>query len=313
MNIDQANINEFLNKYVSFTDRICEQNNYPNNIRHVLYLIIPAFIIKYGLKYENMIMGCFEKVKIYISEKEDNVCTAYFTRSLHQNGEGISPKYYTDKAVVLRQYHSASLIDMLDNVIHEFNHAVNSMINEIKYDDKTVSIRTGLAYLSYDVNDLLHLKEKSKDLTLEEIINVKQTEDIINVLRSFANYEITNEEFNNAFYSIKQSINGEYTSNAYYLQSFICKELMKNKTFIPTIENLRLNGNVDDIASWFDNVTGEEGSYGKLTSLLQKILEEEEKLEKTKLFKKQKINKIRSQMNLVMEIIQTYESNCIFK
>lgn len=313
MNIDQANINEFLNKYVSFTDRICEQNNYPNNIRHVLYLIIPAFIIKYGLKYENMIMGCFEKVKIYISEKEDNVCTAYFTRSLHQNVEGVTPKYYTDKAVVLRQYHSASLIDMLDNVIHEFNHAVNSMINEIKYDDKTVSIRTGLAYLSYDVNDLLHLKEKSKDLTLEEIINVKQTEDIINVLRSFANYEITNEEFNNAFYSIKQSINGEYTSNAYYLQSFICKELMKNKTFIPTIENLRLNGNVDDIASWFDNVTGEEGSYEKLTSLLQKILEEEEKLEKTKLFKNRKINKIRSQMNLVMEIVQTYESNCIFK
>ena len=213
----------------------------------------------------------------------------------------------------MRQYHSASLIDMLDNVIHEFNHAINSMINEIKYDDKTVSIRTGLAYLSYDVNDLLHLKEKSKDLTLEEIINVKQTEDIINVLRSFANYEITNEEFNNAFYSIKQSINGEYTSNAYYLQSFICKELMKNKTFIPTIENLRLNGNVDDIASWFDNVTGEKGSYEKLTSLLQKILEEEEKLEKTKLFRNRKINKIRSQMNLVMEIIQTYENNCIFK
>lgn len=313
MNIDQSNINELLNKYISFTNNLCEKNNYPNNIKHVLYLIIPAFIIKYGLKYENMILGCFEKIKIYIREKDNDNCTAFFTRVMEKNPEGTLPKYYTIKAVVLNQYKSASLIDMLDNVIHEFNHAVNSMINEVKYDDKTVSMRTGLSYMTYDINDLIHLKEKSKDIVLEEIINTKQTEDIINVIRSFSKYEVHNEEFNNTFYAIEHSIEGNYTSNAYYLQSYICKELMKNKTFVPTIENLRLNGNVDDIAGWFDNVTGEEGSYSKLTILLEKILEEEEKLAKAKWFKNYKIGKIRDKMHQVMDIIQQYENNCIFK
>ena len=48
---------------------------------------------------------------------------------------------------------------------------------------------------------------------------------------------------------------------------------MDNKTFIPTIENLRFKGNVDDIENWFDNITGNEGSYRELTLLLDTILE----------------------------------------
>ena len=307
MNIDQSKINEFLNKYINFTNRICHENDYPNNIRHVLYLIIPAFIIKYGLKHENKILNCFETVKIYIDDRDDDNCTAYFSRVMKKNPEGVKPKFYTSKAIVLNQYRKASLIDMLDNLIHEFNHAVNSIINEIKYDDKTVSMRTGLSYMIYDINDLSHLKDKTKDITLEEIINVKQTEDIINIIRSFSNYEISNEEFNNAFYAIETLINGEYTSNAYYLQSYICKELMKNKTFIPTIENLRFNGNVQDIDKWFDNITGMVGSYQKLTVLLEQILDEETVLTKAKWFKNYRINKIREKMNRVMDIIQKYE------
>lgn len=313
MNIDQSNINELLNKYISFTNKICEEKNYPNNIKHVLYIIIPAFVIKYGLKYENMILDCFEKINIYIREKDNDLCTAYFSRIMKKNPDGIKPKYYTVKAVVLNQYKEASLVDMLDNITHEFNHAVNSMINEIKFDDKTVAMRTGLSYMSYDINDLNHVKEKSKDITLEEIINTKQTEDILNIIRSFSKYEVHNEEFNNTFYALNHSIDGEYTSNAYYLQSFICKELMKNKTFIPTIENLRLNGNVDDISGWFDNITGNEGSYNKLTHLLEEILVDEANLAKAKFFKKYKINKIREKMRQVMEIIKEYENNCIFK
>ena len=313
MNIDQSNINELLNKYIEFTNRICDEKKYPNNIKHVLYLIIPAFVIKYGIKHENMILGCFEEIKIFISEKEDNNCTAFFTRIMKKSPEGTLPKYYTSKAVVLNQYKSASLVDMLDNIIHEFNHAVNSMINEIKYDDKTVSMRTGLSYMIYDINDLSRIKEKTSDITLEEIINTKQTEDIMNIIRSFAKYEVHNEEFNNTFYALGHSIQGEYTSNAYYLQSFICKELMKNKTFIPTVENLRFNGNVDDIAGWFDNITGIEGSYKKLTTLLEEILHDEERLSKAKWFKNYKIGKIREKMRKTMEIIQEYENNCIFK
>jgi hypothetical protein len=174
-------------------------------------------------------------------------------------------------------------------------------------------MRTGLSYMIYDINDITRIKEKTKDITLEEIINTKQTEDIIEIIRSFSKYDVHNEEFNNTFYALNHSINGEYTSNAYYLQSYICKELMDNKTFIPTIENLRFKGNVDDIESWFDNITGNEGSYRELTLLLDTILEDEEKLAKAKWFKNYKINKIREKMRRVMDIIKDYENNCIFK
>ena len=88
---------------------------------------------------------------------------------------------------------------------------------------------------------------------------------------------------------------------------------MKNKTFIPTIENLRFNGNVQDIDKWFDNITGMVGSYQKLTVLLEQILDEETVLTKAKWFKNYRINKIREKMNRVMDIIQKYEQNCIFK
>lgn len=312
MQIDQSNINDFLNKYVLFTDRLSTKYNYPNNIRHVLYLIIPAFIIKYGLKYENMILDCFDKTKIYISPVEDKVCTAFFTRKLQQNQDQL-PKYYSIKFIVLNQYHGISLIEMLDNIVHEFNHAVNSMLNEIKYDDKKVSMRTGLSYMTFNVSNLNDVIDKTSDITLEEIINTKQTEDIINIINSFGQYQIENIEFNNTFYTLKHEIDEHYTSNAYILQSLICKELMHNKTFIPTIENLRLNGNVDDIDTWFDNVTGTMGSYHKLTNLLESILKMEQDLAKAKWFKQLKINKIRSKISQVMSIIEDYDKNCIFK
>lgn len=311
MDINQSNINDFLNKYIRFVDELSSYGNYPNNVRHVLYLIIPGFILKYGLKYENMILNCFRETPIYINDKQNDYCTAYFGREMKERNE--LPKYYTRKFVVLNQYTGSSLLDMLDNISHEFNHAVNSMVNEINYDEKEVSMRTGLSYITYSVNDLNKPIRKSNDITLEEIINVKQTEDIINIIASFAKYNIQNQEFHNALYSINSEIKGEYTSNAYYLQSFICKELMKNKTFIPTIENLRLNGNVSDIENWFNDITGEKDSYKKLTTLLDEILHDEEKLAKVKWFKNYHINKIRNKMNTVMEIVKLYEDNCIFK
>ena len=53
MKIDDTNINYFLDKYTDFVDKISEKYNYPDNIRHVLCLIIPAFVVKYGLNKEN--------------------------------------------------------------------------------------------------------------------------------------------------------------------------------------------------------------------------------------------------------------------
>ena len=115
-------------------------------------------------------------------------------------------------------------------------------------------------------------------------------------------------------YALKHDIEqGGYKSGAYYLQSYICKELVKNKTFIPTVENLRFKGNVEDIENWFDNITGIVGSYKKLIKLLNKIVEMENEIPKVKFFKKIKINNIIAKGRKVMEIINIFDKNCIYK
>lgn len=314
MNITNENINDFLNKYISDVDSLSTKYNYPSNIKHVLYLIVPAFIIKYGLKEERKILKCFDEVPVYISGIEDKRFTAYFNRSLHLKEENGINKYFSTKQIVINNYDNIGLVELIDNLVHEFNHAVNSIENEIRWDDKQVSLRTGLSHINFDKFDIDKVNSRSKDIVLEEIINTKQTEDIINIINSFNNYSITNQEFVNTLYSLKHDIKGsEYKSDAYYFQSYICKELMKNKTFIPTIENLRLNGNVDDIESWFDNITGVNNSYKKLVALLDEILREDANLSKVKFFKKYRINKILGKSREVLNIISIFEKNCIYK
>ena len=88
---------------------------------------------------------------------------------------------------------------------------------------------------------------------------------------------------------------------------------MKNRTFIPTIEKLRFTGNVDDVETWFDDITNIPGSYHKLTTLLDEILKDETELSKVKWLKKYKFNKIRAKSREVLDIVAIFDKNCIYK
>lgn len=309
MILNQGNINNFLNKYISFVNKISDYYNYDNNIRHLLYLIIPGFVAKYGISNEKSILVCFEKVRIYISGTEDNTVTATFNRILRRNGNN----YYTEKYVVLNQYKKASFTNMFDNIIHEFNHAVNSLNNEISLDDKYIKLRTGLCYLVYDRKNMKFLY-KSNESFLEEVINTEQTEEIINIINSFGNYTIENVEFNNTLHVLKNEIVGNnYISDSYAFQSLVCDILMKNKTFYPTISNLRFKGFVDDIPIMFDGIIGKNGSYQYLNVLLKKIYNLQIKYSKSLFFKKIILNKIKLKAQELLSIIKEYDNKCIYK
>ena len=45
-----------VNKYISFVDDISNIYKYDNNIKHLLYLIVPAFVSKYSI-YDYMIIN----------------------------------------------------------------------------------------------------------------------------------------------------------------------------------------------------------------------------------------------------------------
>lgn len=309
MNISQDNINQFLEKYIHFVDKISYKHSYPDNIRHLLYLIVPSFVIKYGVSNESLILKCFEEVVVYISGTENQVVTASFNRKLYiDEGECKTKKY-----IIINEYKSASLTNLIDSIVHEYNHAINSINNEISYDDKYVKLRTGLGYLIYDKTTLKFIS-KSKESCLEEVINTEQTEEIVNIIDSFGGYKINNIEFSNMLYALRNEINSNsYVSDAYYFQSYICENLMKNKTFTPTICNLRFKGFIESIPELFDDVIGKKGSYAYFCSLLEEIYNLEIKYNKTTIFKKIIFNKLKNKASKVISLIEEYDNKCIYK
>ncbi len=308
MVLNETNINNFLNKYINFVDDISFNYRYDENIKHVLYLIVPAFVYKYDIGNESTILNVFRNVKINISGTEDKIVTATFNRSIVKKDN----EYLTNKFIIINQYKNASLTDLIDNIVHEFNHAVNSYNNEIFFDDKIVKMRTGLSYFVYDKKDLHYLYKTN--VYLEEVINTEQTEEIINIINSFGKYNIDNIAFSNTLFALKNEIkDNNYVSKAYYFQSILCDILIKNKTFTPTISNLRFKGFVDDIPSLFDNVIGKNGSYNRLNKLLDDVHNLEIKYGKRKVFKKSIMNKIETKAKEIISLIDEYDSKCIYK
>ena len=284
-----------------YIDDICDKYNYDSNIRHLLYIIIPAFIIKYGLNKEKLVLNTFRDIRIKISNQENKVIKAYYYSSPRK----INNEYSTTKYMMIQNYQNIGLVELLDSLVHEFNHAVNSYINEIKVTNKYLLLRTGLTYRIYNKENLDFIK-KHESYLLEEIINTKQTEDIINIIKEFDPNDST-------IYAINSETEHKYNSNAYYLQSYVCKEILNNRTFISTLENLRINGEVYDVNDWFDNIIGTKGKYKELNKLLNEVHDLEMSLLDKKMFKKFTINKIREKSRDIMKIVEDFNNNVNFK
>ena len=97
------------------------------------------------------------------------------------------------------------------------------------------------------------------------------------------------------------------------MESHLLNKLITNKTFFYTLENLRLEGNLEDIEYWFNNITQIKNSYNSLINTLNKIINLELKLSKTKYLKNHYISKIKSLSKDIFYIIDTFNDNCINK
>ena len=299
------NPNIVIQREKPFIDKISDAYGYDNNIRHLLYIIIPAFIIKYGTSKEKLILNTFRDIKIILSDNKDKYIKAFYSSKPIQVGE----EYKTVKYMVLQNYSETDLVNLLDNLVHEFNHAVNSYINEIKVTKNYLYLRTGLTYRIYK-KDTLSFVKKDSSFMLEEIINTKQTEEIINIMKAF---DQTNPDISNTIYAINSETSHKYSSNSYYLEGTICKQILENRTFINTLANLRLNGEVYNINKWFDDITGEEDSYKELIHLLNQIYDLELEYTNRKLLKGITLNKIRDTSRRVMRIVEKFDRNVNFR
>lgn len=307
MNYSNEYINNLINQEIVFCDKIALEYNYPDNITHLLYIIIPAFILKYGTSCRLLIEKCFSMVPILINDRHDQIYQAYYF-CVPNNSSG---EITVDKGIVLNNYEGIALMQLLDNLVHEFNHAVNSINNGIKISG-SIMVRTGIVYNYFDSRTLKFVKKGNENI-LEEVINTKQTEIIIDIIKSFANYNINNTVVENTLYAIYHSIDSNYKSNSYLLESIVCRKLLENKTFLSTLETLRFDGNVDDIHHFFDNIVGKDDSLLELSNLLNKSLELQKELIDTKWFKNIKINKIKEINKKALMIVEKFNQNTIYK
>lgn len=305
MEYNNEEINNLLARYKKEVDELSLNYQYPSNISHLLYLIVPAFVIKYGLRNETTILKCFKEVPIVISNNQDKLCQAYYISKPKVENKKIE----TIKGIVLNNYQNISLMNLLDNLVHEINHAINSINNEITTYDNKIYIRTGISQIIYD-KITLQVLEKTNESIIEEVINTKQTEEIINLISSFSNYEINDSEITSTIYSINRSTNNMYKSDAYYLQSLVLKSLIENKTFLRTLEDLRFKGHIEEINTWFDSIVGKDNSLIKLSNILSKTLELEIELGKRKHFKNKLIGRIKALNKEALEIVTTFNTNC---
>lgn len=290
---------------MSVVDEISLKYNYDNNIKHLLYLIIPAFITKYKYK-EKLIIDTFENTPIMINDKESKYVNAFYTSIPKQDGNNIT----TNKYVIINNYNKISLINLLDSLVHEYNHAINSYLKEVIVKDNIIYIRTGLTFITYDKNTFKSI-EKLPSYILEEVINTRQTEAVIDIIKNYKDNDI--ELINNTIYAINSETKNNYESKAYFLEMKILMKLLTNNTFIYTLENLRIEGNIDDIEIWFNNITGLNNSYNNMIRDLNKIIKLEDKLVNIKHFRSFTINKIKSLINDINYIVDTFNKNCNFR
>ena len=68
-----------------------------------------------------------------------------------------------------------------------------------------------------------------------------------------------------------------------------------------------------NITKWFDDITGKDGSYKELISLLNKIYDLEKEYIKRKLFKSITLGKIRETSRKIMRIVDTFNNNVNYR
>ena len=97
------------------------------------------------------------------------------------------------------------------------------------------------------------------------------------------------------------------------METVLFQHVLKNRTFTSTLNNLRLSGDIDDIESWFDHITGIPNSYANLNQYLVDIMNLELEYQKKKYFKGMVLSKIKNLLHQCFSIIDTFNDNCHFK
>lgn len=283
-------LNSFIDNLALFVDELSEKYRYDNNIRHLLYLVIPSFVSYYGFGKVKIIKEIFENVPIFLFDAKDGVFAKY---EKYINDNKISAR------ILVSNINNNAISDTVDQLIHEYNHAINSYYNAF-IDGK---MRTGISFSSNGVSDNRYI--------LEETINTYQTEKIIEYIKNFDENAIKNKEVANTIYNLKHDHYGRFKSKAYHLYTELLKDFFKINSLMLTLEDNRFYGDIDSFISYFDLVLY-KGSFDILNTKLSLLDINIKEYERRKIFKKKKLFKIRTLAREIINLINDFNKNSIY-
>ena len=143
--------------------------------------------------------------------------------------------------------------------------------------------------------------------SLPILIATRETEEVIDIIKSFKDTD--NLKLSNTIYSLNGETDNNYKSDAYSSFTLLLEPIINNGNFTSTLNNLRIDGSVVDIETWFDNITGIDNSYNKLNNNLIELINLNNKLGKQKLFKSITIGKMRDLIKDIRYTINKFNSN----
>lgn len=277
MYYSDSQVNDLLQYSKSMIDDIASKNCKRNDFKNLQYLIFAGMVSYYGFEHISAIYKAFQTTE-FIDASNSDVLDKLGRKTTADSKAAISfvnGKYYIQRSI--HYFYSISDVEqLLDSLIHEVNHFVNSVMSPICKRADSLVYRTGVKisalYDSFLESDIL-----------EEAINVLQTQEIKEHIRSFLNCSIYDSNIAATLETIRRA-NMNWIELGYESVVSDIKPLYFQRDFNHLLKENRLSGDIKEIRSAFDQKVG-TGSFIELSNSLDAIWNQQDYQQKDKVYK----------------------------
>lgn len=278
---------EMANYILNYSKTLVEQagrvKSYPKELKEIQYLIFAGMISYYGFEHINEIYNAFIKTNFVYSDEpildilrkkseiykgsvnKLYICEATKAFLEHKFLTNRAGKFFINRTIYLSDDKKCPLDTFLEYAIHEVNHVVNSVTNDICKRDGNVVFRMGL-YVSG-----LRGTNVEEGLIFEESVNVLQSVEILDEILRFGDYNIEDDDIRRVIDKLKVASENRYRKSSGYEHTVpIVRPLYESPTFKSMVKEKRLDGSIKEIREAFDLKT-RPGAFYELTGALDTI------------------------------------------
>ena len=272
--------NDLLNYSKFLVDQINKSKYCPQELRVLQYVIFAGMISYYGFEYVDTIYKAFADPNFYytnssLSEimESNNIFDPSVENSIKngdvgafvllrfgKNGLG---KLYVNRDIYIIYTNDSNPDELLEKVVHEVNHVINSINNPICIKGGNEAVRSGLSIIG------LVDAERSYNM-LEESVNVLQSAEIVEHILAFTQCDVKNAEIKRLLDKIKYAYGSKREGLGYENVVPLIRPLYLNSEFNKVVKRQRMVGRIVPIKEHFERKVG-DGSYNEFCKTLDEL------------------------------------------